>query len=328
MMRRLLDLEPENPGLRAALGDMLAIQQEFTAAEEQYAMIVDQFPGIPGGYIKLAQLHTRQGGPNKTETILKRGYATNPDNTTLLSALVDFYIRQGNTGRALQICTARLDKRPDEVFTHALMGKIYESQGNYPKSETAYTAAIDLQPAWQLPHNRLARLYLIQGQTKQAVERLENAIAEDATNIAAHLTLAALYVATQDYDNACRVYEDALEVNPTLWIAANNLAFLISEYSDGDSGLDKALELAKKANDLRPEDPAILDSLGWIYFKKGEVETAQDLIEKAVGKAPENAVLNYHLGMVLYTEGFSKPQRNSRNRSHRRSHLSADRRRK
>jgi len=33
------------------------------------------------------------------------------------------------------------------------------------------------------------------------------------------------------------------------------------------------------------------------------METAQDLIEKAVGKAPENAVLNYHLGMVLYKNG-------------------------
>ena len=70
-------------------------------------------------------------------------------------------------------------------------------------------------------------------------------------------------------------------MNPNLWIAANNLAFLIGEHSSAEPELERALELAKQANILRPEDPAIMDSLGWIYFKKGEIEKAREIVSLA-----------------------------------------------
>jgi tetratricopeptide (TPR) repeat protein len=49
----------------------------------------------------------------------------------------------------------------------------------------------------------------------------------------------------------------------------------------------------------------ILDTLGWIYYKQGDKDQALGLLERAISKAPEHPVLNYHLGMVLYEAGRS-----------------------
>ena len=61
--------------------------------------------------------------------------------------------------------------------------------------------------------------------------------------------------------------------------------------------------LAAQANAQRPNDPAVLDSLGWIYYKTGDLAKAYELIQKANTMAPESAILNYHLGMVLFKTG-------------------------
>ncbi|MGB5896244.1 MAG: tetratricopeptide repeat protein, partial [Ignavibacteriaceae bacterium] len=54
---------------------------------------------------------------------------------------------------------------------------------------------------------------------------------------------------------------------------------------------------------FRSEEPAVLDTLGWIYYQMGDVNPALDLIEKALAGDPENPALNYHMGMVLYKTG-------------------------
>ena len=97
-----------------------------------------------------------------------------------------------------------------------------------------------------------------------------------------------------------QVYERALKADPNFWFAANNLAFLLSEFSDQKADLDRALELSQKALKKRPGDPAILDTIGWVYYRQGDFSKAQGLIEQALAGAPDSAILNYHMGMALY----------------------------
>ena len=54
---------------------------------------------------------------------------------------------------------------------------------------------------------------------------------------------------------------------------------------------------------MRPEDPAVLDTLGWIYFKMGDNPTALTTLAKAAGKEPENGLINYHMGMASLKSG-------------------------
>ena len=95
----------------------------------------------------------------------------------------------------------------------------------------------------------------------------------------------------------------ALEINPNMWVAANNLAALLSEKPGSAKDLERALTLAKRAQVLRPEELAVQDTLGWIYYQMGDINQALILIEKALSGQPESPVLNYHMGMALYKSG-------------------------
>jgi Flp pilus assembly protein TadD len=83
----------------------------------------------------------------------------------------------------------------------------------------------------------------------------------------------------------------------------NNLASLLSDHSSSKKDLEKALNLALNAQKVRAEDPSILDTLGWIYYRQNDFNKAFDFIRRAQEKAPNAAVIDYHMGMVLYSLG-------------------------
>ena len=65
---------------------------------------------------------------------------------------------------------------------------------------------------------------------------------------------------------AKKSYESALEASPNAAVAANNLAWILA---DERQDLDRALMLANQASALRPEDPQVFDTLGWVYMQNG-----------------------------------------------------------
>jgi uncharacterized protein HemY len=62
--------------------------------------------------------------------------------------------------------------------------------------------------------------------------------------------------------------------------------------------LDKAMGFAQKALTQRPEEPSVLDTVGWIYLKKGDSAKATETLERARAKAEADPSINYHLGMA------------------------------
>ena len=91
------------------------------------------------------------------------------------------------------------------------------------------------------------------------------------------------------YIKAMDVYEAVLAKQPEMLLAANDLAFLLAEYGRKSGDLDKALALANKAMAQAQENPAVLDTLGWVYYKRGDNVRALDLLGKAKEKVQRNA---------------------------------------
>ncbi len=149
-----------------------------------------------------------------------------------------------------------------------------------------------------MPYNNLARLYLAQDRIDEAIGRFEAALAADPQNPAAYMTLGTLYEKKNDYKKAIGIYEQALDVHPNLWAAANNLAFLISEDSADPQDLARALALARRADDMRPGEPVVKDTMAWIYFKQGDLAQARQILDQLLTDAPDNPVFNYHMGVV------------------------------
>ena len=155
------------------------------------------------------------------------------------------------------------------------------------------------------------RVYLLQGKTEEAVAKLEAAISANPQNQSAYITLANLYEQRGNRDKAKTLYGRALEANPDMWPAANNLAYLIAESAPHAADLEKASQLAKQAFKLQPENPVVLDTLGWVAYRQGNLPLALNHIENALEKNRDSPLLNYHLAVVLHADGRNMEARSA-----------------
>ena len=114
------------------------------------------------------------------------------------------------------------------------------------------------------------------------------------------MLLAIIYDSLKQFDQSEKHYRAILDMNPDAAPAANNLAFLLAEQ---DKNLDEALDLARRAKEKMPDDPNVMDTLGWVYYKKGIYDMAIAEFGDALEKKPENPVILYHLGMAYYQKG-------------------------
>jgi tetratricopeptide (TPR) repeat protein len=171
------------------------------------------------------------------------------------------------------------------------------------KAETAWLKAIELAPDYAQPYYELGVLYVAQKKLPEAEAKFVKAIEKNDKNIGAHTLLGVVRNSLGKIDEANRQYRRALELSPKNVLAANNLA---ANLSDHGGNQDEALKFAQIAREAAPEDPNIADTLGWIYYKKGLIDTAYPLISEASTKLEKNPVIRYHHGMVLSKKGKTK----------------------
>jgi tetratricopeptide (TPR) repeat protein len=92
----------------------------------------------------------------------------------------------------------------------------------------------------------------------------------------------------------------ALELKPDQPLVLNYLGY---SWVDRGEHLHRGLEMIEKAVDLRPEDGYIVDSLGWAHYRLGDYQTAVEYLEKAVELVPDDPTINDHLGDAYWQTG-------------------------
>ncbi len=105
------------------------------------------------------------------------------------------------------------------------------------------------------------------------------------------------------YDDAIRTMTKILELDPQNASALNYIGYT---YAEQGKNLDEALAFVAKAYAQRPNDGYVMDSLGWVYFKKGDIEKALALISKAHQKAPDEPTILEHLGDIYLKKNDRK----------------------
>lgn len=81
------------------------------------------------------------------------------------------------------------------------------------------------------------------------------------------------------------------------------LNYLGYSWIDQGINLDEAMKMIKRAVDQRPDDGYIVDSLGWAYFRIGNYEEAVKTLERAIDLKPEDPTINDHLGDAYWRVG-------------------------
>jgi Flp pilus assembly protein TadD len=121
--------------------------------------------------------------------------------------------------------------------------------------------------------------------------------------------LARLYESLGRYDDAIALYEGLLARNPQLPFAANNLAMLLVTHKTDQKSLDRARDLT--AGFATSDQGTLLDTNGWVHFKRGEFAAALPALQRAAEKAPDAREIRYHLGMAELQQGQTDRARSS-----------------
>lgn len=96
-----------------------------------------------------------------------------------------------------------------------------------------------------------------------------------------------------------------IQREPEHAMALNALGYTLA---DRTTRYEEARDLIAKAHQLNPDDPAILDSLGWVNYRLGDLDEAESLLRQALEKFPDHEVAA-HLGEVLWAQGKQREAR-------------------
>jgi Flp pilus assembly protein TadD len=176
-----------------------------------------------------------------------------------------------------------------------LLADLQTSTGD-PKSGLASAQkAMEINPSDSAAVVAYTRAVITAGDPAKAVAKWQQWTKDHPTDVRGFTLLGSLQESQGDRTAAMDSYKKALAIQPETPVAANNLAFLMVETGQN---LDVALSLAQIARRAMPNSPSSADTLAWIYYQKGNYNSARDLLEEAIKAAPNDAAIHYHLGMT------------------------------
>ncbi|MBE7635554.1 tetratricopeptide repeat protein [Sneathiella sp. P13V-1] len=239
---------------------------------------------------------------------------------------------------AVTLANFALRLRPDLTPARILLAEVAEDRLQYARAREYYSAIPKNSPYALNARIRVAWLTYRLGEEDQAIQNLEQLIAENPGNIEPLIVLADLSRDRKDWDRAARNYGFAIDnigsAKSRLWslyyargiayerkgtwdkaeadlkkameLRPDNpqiLNYLGYSWVDRGENLEEAKSLLIKAVALRPQDGYIVDSLGWLYYRLADFENAVIQLEKAVALQPEDPTINDHLGDAYWKVG-------------------------
>ncbi len=262
-------------------------------AESIYRRAQKEFKKHPGTSIRLAGAIEKQSRPKEALKIYKGLLKDHPDSLIALTAAVRLLVVSGQKDEAVKLTRKHTE---DGSSGHRFfLGATYEGVGRTDDAEAAYKDLIDKDPDFTRAYPRLAQLMARQGRLVDAKTWLDKAIKEKPEIPSFYVLKGMVNEVEKDKQSANANYRKALELNPNFLPALNNLAWNLSE----EGKLDEAVKLASRAREGAGEDPLIMDTYGWILYKKGELMSAGQELGAAVKAMPNHPDIRDHLAEVL-----------------------------
>lgn len=187
-------------------------------------------------------------------------------------ARIDALARADRKTDAEQAALALVQVRPDLSAAWVALGDLQRQQDKFDEAIASYDKAIELLRAEGDPQALWFPVYA-------------RGIARERSG---------------KWDQAEGDFKEALSIQPEHPHILNYLGY---SYIDRNENLDEALELIKKAHELKPGDGYITDSLAWAYYRLGRYQDAVAPMEEAASLMPQDSLVNDHLGDIYWMAG-------------------------
>ncbi|PTR15112.1 putative PEP-CTERM system TPR-repeat lipoprotein [Nitrosospira sp. Nsp2] len=295
--QKLQGANPSNPEVLDVLAQAQFANNDKAAALETYNRLAAIRPNSHLVQFRIAAIHTAAENFPAAGDALKKALALKPDYLDAQLAQMGLEARQGNTEKAIAISRQIQKQHQKSPVGYVAEGDLLMQQKNPALAAKAYEHAFAIsknQPLMLKLHASLSQA----GRGKEANSRLIQWLKENPSDVPLRMYLGEVYLADGQTRSAIEQYQTVLQQNPKYMPAMNNLA---TAYQQEKNPL--ALEYAEKAYQIAPDNPAIMDTLGWILIEQGNTGRGLPLLQKAVSLAPDVGEIRYHFAAALAKSG-------------------------
>ena len=305
LLEKSIKKYPDDKRLRLTYARMLVEQDRMEDAKVQFANLVQQYPDDDELRYSLALVCLEAKAWNEAkgylEELIER--ESHVDSAHLNLGRI---AEENNDPQAALLEYAQVGPGNDYLPAQLRQADILMSNGRTDEAEKRLAAAREAEPDYAI------QLYLIQAETlsannqgERAWKVLQQALLQYPDDLNLLYTRAMQAEKRNDLAQMEKDLRLIIKRDPENAMALNALGYTLS---DRTTRYDEAKVLIEQAHKLNPEDPAVLDSLGWVNYRLGNLDEAERLLRMALERFPDQEVAA-HLGEVLWANGKQREAR-------------------
>jgi TolB-like protein/DNA-binding winged helix-turn-helix (wHTH) protein len=243
-------------------------------------------------------------GLNKSIEYFGQAISKAPSFAEAYAGLADTYSLLGSdvlpadvaNSKARANASKAIELDPNIAEGHAALALVeFYYDWNWKQSEEEFRRAIDLNPNYATAHQWYSHYLTAMLRFPEAVEQAEAAQQIDPLSLAINTTLASRYRHAGRTDDAMRLDQRTLEMDPNFISAHVSLAAV---YED-QRAWSQALDEYKKVISISPNDPAALAGAGFVYAQLGQKEEARKVIAQLTEAAKKHYVSSFEMASIF-----------------------------
>ncbi|EIK94347.1 hypothetical protein PMM47T1_22398 [Pseudomonas sp. M47T1] len=296
---------PDDKRLRLTYARMLVEQNRMADAKVQFASLVQQYPEDDELRYSLAlvclEAKAWDEAASYLHELVDRGAHVDSAHLNLGRIAEEKGDPQGALAEYEQVGGGN-----DYLPAQLRQADILMASGRVAEARKRLENAREAQPDYAI------QLYLVEAETlannnqpDQAWQLLDKALKLYPDDLNLLYTRAMLAEKRNDLTQMEADLRAIIKREPDNAMALNALGYTLS---DRTTRYAEAKELIERAHKINPDDPAVLDSLGWVNYRLGNLSEAERLLRQALANFPDQEVAA-HLGEVLWANGKQREAR-------------------
>jgi tetratricopeptide (TPR) repeat protein len=299
-------LETINSGLELISDHqpLIALQNDISGGATIQPLIKTPQQGAAEIFFNVGSAISRQGSLPFAQSHLQLAHYLDGESVPILYALGNVFQGQEKFTRANSYYTEIPETSPFYRNAQLELALNYNQLKDVDEAEKLINAVIERNPDDFTAVSMLGGIYAQYDRFADAAALYDRAIArisnpsKDDWNLFYRRGIA--FERTKQWEKAEADFKKALELSPDEPDVLNYLGY---SWVDMGINLDEGLAMIRKAVELRPNAGFIIDSLGWAYYRLGKYEEAVEQLERALQLMPTDPVVNDHLGDAYWQVG-------------------------